>query len=255
MADVAHAEDVIEPEEREFIHSIIEFGDTVVREVMVPRPDMVTVEADETVRRALASALAAGYSRLPVVEGNLDDVVGVAYVKDLVRAEQEGRGDQPVRDHARPASFVPESKRLATLLPEMQERQSHLSIVVDEYGGTAGLVSLEDVLEELVGEIVDEFDVEEPPVEHLADGSVVVTGLMTVDEVDDLLGTELPQGAWDTIGGLLLDQAGHVPRQGEAVEVDGVVLVAQRVRGRRIDRVRIARRPGDDGVPPDSDGA
>jgi len=241
MADVAHAENVIEPGERVFIHSIIEFGDTVVREVMVPRPDMVIVEADASVSTALARALTAGYSRIPVHEHNVDDIVGVAYMKDLVAAEHAGHGGDEVRRHARPAHFVPETKRLATLLPEMQDRKIHLSIVVDEYGGTAGLVTLEDLIEELVGEIVDEFDVEEVPYERLADGGLVVTGRMTVDEVDQLLGAELPQGAWDTIGGLVLDLVGRVPREGEAVEVDGFRLVAQRVQGRRIGRVRIER--------------
>ena len=248
MADVAHAEDVIEPEERAFIHSIIEFGDTVVREVMVPRPDMVTIDAELTVTVALDQALAAGYSRLPVHEHNVDDVLGIAYTKDLIRAEHEGHGGADVREQVRPASFVPETKRLSALLREMQDQKSHLSIVVDEYGGTAGLVTLEDLIEELVGEIVDEFDVEEPIVERRSDGSVVVTGLMSVDDADELLGAELPQGSWDTVGGLVLDLAGRVPVQGEAFEVEGFRLVAQRVQGRRIARVHIEKvpAPGDD---------
>jgi CBS domain containing-hemolysin-like protein len=165
--------------------------------------------------------------------------VGVAYLRDLIALERAGRGGETVLGHVRPAYFIPETKRLATLLPEMRERKVHLSVVVDEYGGTAGLVTLEDLLEELVGEIVDEYDVEEPPVERLDDGSVVVSGRMSVDEVDDLLHAELPQGAWDTVGGLVLDRAGRIPREGEAVEVDGFRLVAQRVVGRRIGRVRI----------------
>jgi CBS domain containing-hemolysin-like protein len=243
MADVAHAEDVIEPEEREFIHSIIDFGDTVVREVMVPRPDMVSLEADATVSEALEAALAAGYSRLPVYRHNVDDVVGIAYAKDLMRIERAGRGVEKVVAHARSAHYVPETKRVASLLREMQDRKFHQSIVVDEYGGTAGLVTLEDLIEELVGEIVDEFDVEEPAVERRADGSVVVAGRMPLSEADELLDAELPEGAWDTVGGLLLDLAGRVPHQGEAVEVDGFRLVAERVQGRRIGRVRIERRP------------
>jgi putative hemolysin len=243
MADVAHAEEVIEPEEREFIHSIIDFGDTVVREVMVPRPDMVSLEAEATVSEALEAALAAGYSRLPVYRHNVDDVVGIAYAKDLMRIERAGRGVEKVVAHARGAHYVPETKRVASLLREMQDRKFHQSIVVDEYGGTAGLVTLEDLIEELVGEIVDEFDVEEPAVERRADGSVVVAGRMPLSEADELLDAELPEGAWDTVGGLLLDLAGRVPRQGEAVEVDGFRLVAERVQGRRIGRVRIERRP------------
>jgi putative hemolysin len=241
MADVAHAEDVIEHTERAFIHSIIDFGDAVVREVMVPRPDMVVLEAETTVSRALEQALAAGRSRLPVYEDNVDDVIGIGYAKDLMRAERDGHGADAVRAHVRPANFVPETKRLTGLLREMQDRKFHLSVVVDEYGSTAGLVTLEDLIEELVGEIVDEYDVEEPTVERLGDGSVVVTGRMAIDDADELLDAELPQGAWDTVGGLLLDLAGHIPTEGEAVEVDGFRLVAQRVQGRRIGRVRIDR--------------
>jgi putative hemolysin len=241
MADVAHAEDVIEHTERAFIHSIIDFGDAVVREVMVPRPDMVVLEAETTVSRALEQALAAGRSRLPVYEDNVDDVIGIGYAKDLMRAERDGHGADAVRAHVRSANFVPETKRLTGLLREMQDRKFHLSVVVDEYGSTAGLVTLEDLIEELVGEIVDEYDVEEPTVERLADGSVVVTGRMAIDDADDLLDAELPQGAWDTVGGLLLDLAGHIPTEGEAVEVDGFRLVAQHVQGRRIGRVRIER--------------
>ncbi|HEX4082197.1 MAG TPA: transporter associated domain-containing protein, partial [Acidimicrobiales bacterium] len=191
--------------------------------------------------RALEQALAAGRSRLPVYEDNVDDVIGIGYAKDLMRAERDGHGADAVRAHVRSANFVPETKRLTGLLREMQDRKFHMSVVVDEYGSTAGLVTLEDLIEELVGEIVDEYDVEEPAVERLADGSVVVTGRMAIDDADDLLDAELPQGAWDTVGGLLLDLAGHIPIEGEAVEVDGFRLVAQRVQGRRIGRVRIDR--------------
>ncbi len=239
MADVAHAEDVIETEERAFIHSIIDFGDTVVREVMVPRPDMVTAEADASVSEALRQALAAGYSRIPVYRENVDDVVGIAYAKDLMRREHEGRGPEPVAEHVRSAHFVPETKRVASMLREMQEAKFHLAIVVDEYGGTVGLVALEDLIEELVGEIVDEFDVEEPGVERLDGGGIVVAGRMPIDDAAELLGTELPEGGWDSVGGLFLDMAGRVPTEGESVTVDGLRLVAERVQGRRIARVRI----------------
>jgi CBS domain containing-hemolysin-like protein len=239
MADVAHEENVIEGEERAFIHSIIDFGDTVVREVMVPRPDMVTVEADKSVTEALETALAAGFSRIPVHAGQIDDVEGIAYTKDLMRAERVGRGEEPVRASARAAVFVPESKEVPSLLRQMQEEKFHMAIVVDEYGGTAGLVTLEDLLEELVGEIVDEFDVEEPSVERHPDGSVVVSARYAVDDADELLGAELPQGPWDTVGGLMLDLVGRVPDVGDSVEVDGFRLTALEVRGRRIGRVRI----------------
>ncbi len=241
MADVAQAEDVIELQERTLIHSIIDFGDAVVREVMVPRLDMFTLYGGTDVHAAVDQVLAAGRSRVPVHQGDVDDIVGIAYAKDLMRAEHDHRGADLVRVHLRPAHFVPETKRLTALLREMQDAKFHMSIVVDEYGSTVGLVTLEDLIEELVGEIVDEYDVEEPVVETLPDGSVVVTGRMAIDDVDDLLGTELPQEGWDTVGGLMLAASGHVPTEGESVDVDGVRLVAQRVQGRRISRVRIER--------------
>jgi CBS domain containing-hemolysin-like protein len=240
MADVAHEENVIEHAERTFIHSIIDFGDTVAREVMVPRPDMVTVEAQVSVTTALEAALAAGYSRIPVHEAGIDDVVGIAYTKDLVRAERVGKAEHVVRDSVRPAKFIPESMEVSSLLRQMQEEKFHMAIVVDEYGGTAGLVTLEDLLEELVGEIVDEFDVEEPSVERNVDGSVLVSARYSVDDADELLGSQLPHGTWDTVGGLMLDLVGRVPDEGDSVEVDGFRLTAIDVRGRRIGRVLIA---------------
>lgn len=239
MADVAMAEEVIETRERAYIHSVIEFGDAVVREVMVPRPDMTWVEATVNVTPALELALHAGFSRLPACVGGPDDVVGVAYAKDLMLAEHEGKGGEHVRNLLRPAHFVPETKRLSSLLAEMQDEKYHLSIVVDEYGSTVGLVTLEDLIEELVGEIVDEFDVEEPPVQRQPDGSVVVTGRTGMSEVEELIDTQLPQGPWDTIGGLVLDRAGRVPKAGETIELDGLRLVVERVRGRRVDLVKV----------------
>jgi len=239
MADVALDEAVIESEEREFIHSVIDFGDTVVREVMVPRPKMVALENTIRVSDALVEALEAGYSRVPIYEESIDDVVGTAYVKDLMRAERDDRGGEPIVEHMRGVSFVPETKKVSALLRDMQEQKVHQVIVVDEYGGTAGLVTLEDVLEELVGEIVDEFDQEEAVVERIDDGTLVVAGGTSIDDVDDLLDAELPKGSWDTIGGLVLDLAGGVPEQGQSVAVEGFTLTAERVEGRRIERVRI----------------
>ncbi len=239
MADVAVEGDVIEREERALIHSIIEFGDTVVREVMVPRTDMVTVGADGTVEAALDLALEAGFSRMPTVAQQIDDVVGVAYTKDLIRQVRAGKGDEPVGAHLRATHYVPETKRVADLMREMQSDKFHLAVVVNEYGGTAGLVTLEDLIEELVGEIVDEFDVEETTVEQLADGGLRVSGRVAVDEVNDLLGANLPTGAWDTVAGLVFDLLGHVPVTGESVTSDGLRLTVDGVNGRRIARVSI----------------
>jgi CBS domain containing-hemolysin-like protein len=239
MADVALEGDVIETGERALIHSIIEFGDTVVREVMVPRPDMVTVGAHKTVEAVLERALEVGFSRLPAVDQQADDVVGIAYMKDMIRLVRAGRGGDAVRSHLRAAHFVPETKRVADLMREMQAETFHQAVVVNEYGGTAGLVTLEDLIEELVGEIVDEFDVEEPPVERLDSGELRVNARLAVDEVNELIDATLPTGAWDTVGGLVFDLLGHVPVAGESVTVDGLRLVVDRVNGRRIERVRI----------------
>ncbi len=241
MADVAVEEDVIQREERQLIHSIIEFGDTLVREVMIPRPDMVSVEARASLTDVMEVVMAAGYSRIPVYEQGIDDIAGLVYAKDLMRATRDGRSDEPVRNLVRPARFVPETKRVAELMPEMQHEKSHMAIVVDEYGGTAGLVTLEDLIEELVGEIVDEYDVEEAKVEPLANGDVRVNARMPIDEINELLSVEFPQGDWDTVGGLVFNLLGHVPVEGEAVDYDGRRLRAEKVQGRRIGRVRISK--------------
>jgi putative hemolysin len=241
MADAAVEEDVIEREERQLIHSIIEFGDTVVREVMIPRPDMVAIEARATVNDAMEVVMAAGYSRIPVYEQGIDDINGLLYAKDLMRAVRDKRGDVQVRELSRKANFVPETKRVAELLPEMQKQKSHMAIVVDEHGGTAGLVTLEDLIEELVGEIVDEYDVEEPPIEPLPGGDVRVNARMPIDELNELLEAEFPEGDYDTVGGLVYYLLGHVPAEGETVDYDGRRLRAERVQGRRIGRVRISK--------------
>jgi len=239
MVDAAVEEEVIEREERQLISQIIEFGDTIVREVMVPRPDMVTVDADFRVADVMEVVLLNGRSRIPVCGEGIDDVVGVVNAKDLMRAERDGRAEEPVMAFVRQAEFVPETKRVAALLPEMQARTFHMAIVVDEYGGTAGLVTMEDLIEELVGEIVDEFDREEPMVEPLPDGGVLVQAQMAVDEVNELLGLDLPEGDWDTLGGLVFHLAGHVPVEGEIVESAGRRLHVEQVKGRRIATIRI----------------
>jgi putative hemolysin len=248
VAELGVEEGVIEEHERALIESIIEFGDTVVREVMVPRPDMVTVGQDFRVADVMEVVLLNGYSRLPVIGDSIDDVVGITYAKDLMRAERDGEEDLPVAQLVRAARYVPETKRVPDMLREMQRDKFHMAIVVDEYGGTAGLVTLEDIIEELVGEIVDEFDVEDPLVEPLAGGGVRVDARTALDEVNDLLDAELPEGDWDTIGGLLYHQLGHVPVEGESVVVDGWLLTAQRIQGRRIGRVRITRQDGMEGA-------
>jgi putative hemolysin len=248
VAELSVEEGVIEEHERALIESIIEFGDTVVREVMVPRPDMVTVGQDFRVADVMEVVLLNGYSRLPVIGESIDDVVGITYAKDLMRAERDGEEDLPVAQLVRAARYVPETKGVPDMLREMQRDKFHMAIVVDEYGGTAGLVTLEDIIEELVGEIVDEFDVEDPLVEPLAGGGVRVDARTALDEVNELLHAALPEGDWDTIGGLLYHHLGHVPVEGESVVVDGWMLTAQRIQGRRIGRVRITRQDGMEGA-------
>jgi CBS domain containing-hemolysin-like protein len=241
MADVAAQEASIETEERELIHSIFEFGDTVVREVMVPRPDMVAVDAEATVDEAIRVAIAAGKSRLPAYEETTDNIVGLVFLKDLVTRSGSGEGNEPVRQMLRKSHFLPESKRVAELLRQMQTEKFHMAIVIDEHGGTSGLVTMEDLLEEIVGEITDEYDVDEPQVEELPGGAFRVPGRTPIDEVNELLDAELPQEEWDTVGGLVLDALGHVPIEGECARVDGLEFCAERVQGRRIVLVRISR--------------
>ncbi len=251
LADVAAAEDVIEHEERDLISSIIEFGDTIVREVMAPRPDIVAVEASAPAGEVLEKAITAGLSRIPVYSGTVDDIVGIAYTRDLMRAVRASGESSPVGGLCRLAHYVPETKRVAPLLREMQGEQYHLAVVVDEYGGTAGIVTLEDLIEELVGEIADEFDTEEATIEPLGENRWRVAARMPVDEVNELLGTELPIDDWDTIGGLLLHLRGQVPVEGDRLRVGELVLLAERVQGRRVRTVRIERlaAPDADGTP------
>lgn len=254
VADMAVEDAVIEAEERRLIESVIELGDTVVREVMVPRTDMVTVSEDFRVADAMEVVLLNGFSRIPACGEGIDDVVGIIHAKDLMRAERDGHEERTVSELARRARFVPETKGVAELLREMQLERFHMAIAVDEYGGTAGLITLEDIIEELLGEIVDEFDVEDPMIEPLPSGDVRVNARMALDEVNELIAANLPEGDWDTIGGLLLSELGHVPVEGERVEVDGWQLTAQRVQGRRIGRVQLHRLVEADPEPADAAG-
>jgi putative hemolysin len=243
MADVAADEYSIEREERRLIHSIFEFGDTVVREVMRPRPDMVAIDCNETVEAGIETAIEGGFSRIPCYEDDTDNIIGIVYLKDLVHRARSGGGNELVRVAVRDAVFVPESKRVAELLREMRTQKFHMAIVVDEYGGTAGLVTLEDLLEEIVGEIVDEYDIEEPGVETLPGGGIRAPGRTPIDEVNEVLGIELPDTEWDTVGGLVFNLLGHVPEAGETVKFQGLEFRTERVEGRRIASVAIVPVP------------
>jgi CBS domain containing-hemolysin-like protein len=245
MAEAGHEEGSIEREEKELIHSIFEFGDTIVREVMVPRPDVVAIEDDKTLRDVQDLVLEHGYSRVPVYREDLDDVVGIVFAKDVLKALHQGRSDMPLAEIVREAHFVPESKKVADLLREMQRQKFHIALVTDEYGSLSGLVTLEDLLEELVGEITDEYDREEPEMEEVADGVFRVDGKVAIDEVNELLDVELPDEEWDTIGGLVLGLLGSIPEEGQEVGFADLVFTAEQVQGRRVAKVLITRREPD----------
>lgn len=239
--------------QRQLLESITDFADTVAREVMSPRPDMVTVDATFQIADVVEVSLLNGYSRLPVCGEGIDDIVGLVYSKDLMRAESDGKAQRPVAELLRSAWFVPETKRLPELLREMQHQQLHMAIVVDEYGGTAGLVTLEDIIEQLVGDIVDEFDVEDASFEPLPGGDLLVRGRTPIDELSYRLGAALPEGEWDTVGGLVSGLLGHLPVAGEAVTVADWRLTAERIQGRRINWVRISRGREPTGSEPGAD--
>jgi CBS domain containing-hemolysin-like protein len=247
IVEVASQEGVVEHEERELIESIIEFGDTVAREVMVPRPDIVTLDDKSTVTRALDTAIGHGFSRLPVLgSGGDDDVVGIAYTKDLMQAERNGQGDRPVTEFLRTARFVPEMKPVNRLMREMQAEKFHLALVADEYGALSGLITLEDCLEELVGEIVDEHDEDETEVQRLADGDYSVDGSMSIEDLNDLLDTTIPDSDWETLAGFLFGTLEHVPEAGESLTRQGWRFTVTEIEGRRIRRVEVSREPSVD---------
>jgi putative hemolysin len=244
-ADVASEEDQIEDEEKDLIHSIFEFGDTIVREVMVPRPDIICIEDDKSLRDVQALVLQHGTSRIPVYNAkeDLDDVIGVVFAKDVLKALHQGKHDMPLRDIVREAKYVPETKKVAELLREMQREKFHMALVTDEYGSVSGLVSMEDLLEELVGEITDEYDREEPEMVETAPGVYRMSGKASIDDVNDLLGTELPDEEWDTLAGLVLDLFQRIPKAGEETDFEGLRFRAEDVQGRRIAKVLVTRIP------------
>ncbi|MHB1739335.1 MAG: hemolysin family protein [Actinomycetes bacterium] len=236
LVDLAGENSLIEAGERQMIHSVFDLGDTLVREVMVPRTDMVVLERTRTLRQALSLHLRTGFSRIPVVGGGTDDVVGVAYLRDLVRRifeYRESEATERVESQMRPATFVPETKPVDDLLREMQAARIHLAIVVDEYGGTAGLVTIEDIVEEVVGEISDEYDHEIAPVERLPDGSVRVSTRLGVDDFAELFGVSIPDDDVDTVGGLVAKRLGRVPIPGAQAQVEGLLIRAEGPTGRR----------------------
>ncbi len=242
LVDAGEEEGIIQEDEKEMIYSIFELGDTLVREVMVPRIDVVALEVGAPMVEALDRIMEAGHSRIPVYEETVDDIVGVLYAKDLLPALREGKTDEPIRSLLRPAYFVPETKKADELLPDLQQRRVHMAIVVDEYGGTAGLVTIEDLLEEIVGEIQDEYDTEEPFFVQLADNEYVCDARIDLDDLNRLVGVELPTEDSDTLGGFIYAALGRVPSVGNQVHFQEFSFTVESVQGRRIRQVRVERR-------------
>lgn len=237
----------VEEQERRMIRGIIDLEDKAAREIMVPRIDMAAADIEDHLDEIAAIVTERGYSRVPVYRENIDDIVGILYAKDLLRALTAGGRERPLQELLREPFFIPESKRLDELLTEMQARRTHMAIVVDEYGGTAGLVTIEDLLEEIVGEIEDEFDDDDEEysgIYTLADGSHRVAGDATVAAVNQAFGVRLPEDEFETIGGLVADEIGHVPRRGETAEVGGLRLSVMLARGGAVRWFRVVRAGG-----------
>jgi CBS domain containing-hemolysin-like protein len=228
-------------EERKLLKSIVDFGDTLVREVMTPRPDIVAIDAAATIDDLRALFREQEYSRIPVYRDTLDNILGLVYVKDLILLGNQPQGDHPITNHLRPAHFVPETKRVSELLREFQHQRIQSAIVVDEYGGTAGLVTLEDLVEEIFGEIRDEYDVEAEPVVDEGNGTFVFSGAADVDEIADHLHVPIEREGFETVGGFLLSHLGHVPTIGETFDIDGLHVEVIDAERRRVRKVRISR--------------
>ena len=239
LVDEASERGLVEDSERAMIHSVFELGDTLVRELMVPRTDMLWIEGDKTVRQGLSLALRSGFTRIPVITENLDNIIGIAYVKDLARRvheHHESQNIETVLTHSRPATFVPESKAAVELLKEMQRDQIHLAIVIDEYGGTAGLITIEDILEEIVGEIADEYDLEAPEIEWLDADTARLSARLHVEDFEAACKVSLNEDqreAVDSLGGLMAKELGGVPIPGSTITIGGWKITAERPVGRR----------------------
>lgn len=249
LVDMAEASDLIEARERKMIHSVFDLGDTIVKEVMVPRTEMVWIEAGKTLRQGLSLALRSGFSRIPIVGDDVDDVLGILYLKDAMRRSYDNpqaQTTETVESLMRPPIFCPDSKPIDELLREMQLTHSHVVIVVDEFGGTAGLATIEDILEEIVGEIVDEFDEELPPWTELGDGRFRVSSRLALDELGELFGLDVDDEDVDTVLGLMAKKLDKIPIPGSVVEWEGLELIAERASGRRHSiRTIVVGRMGD----------
>jgi putative hemolysin len=241
-SESSEQESVSQREERRLLQSIMDFGGKLVREVMTPRPDIIAIRADATLDELLALFREQEYSRIPVFRDNLDNIAGVVFVKDVIQLVPGESGAMTAADMMRPAYFVPETKRVPEMLREFQHKQVQLAIVVDEYGGTAGLVTVEDLLEEIVGEIRDEYDVEVESITEEGNGVLVVSGKVDVDEVSERLDVEIEREGFETMGGFLLSHLGRVPAVGETFEIEGLSVQVLEAERRRVNRLRVQRR-------------
>ncbi len=239
-------EGVIEEEEREMITSIFEFGETIVREVMTPRPDITAVDVNKPLSEIIKAIIDSGHSRIPIYESNLDNIVGVVYAKDLLKnLEKSKEITGNIKDYLRPAIFIPEVKKVSELMHEMQVARTHMAIIVDEYGMTSGLVTLEDLVEEIVGEIHDEFEREEKMVEKVDENTFIVNGRISIKDLNDALKLNLPEKdkEYDTIGGFIFGQLGKSPSVGNIVRFENLLISVERVLRRRITRVKLVKLP------------
>ena len=242
----------LEPEERQMIYSIFQFGETMAREIMVPRMDILAFEITTTLAQATEGFTHSGHSRVPVFENDIDNIVGLLYAKDLLHLMQHGEEQASIRELLRPAYFVPDTKKADALLTEMQSQRVHMAIVVDEYGGVVGLVTLEDIIEEIIGEIQDEYDLsEEEPVQKDGDDYIFL-GRIDLGDFNEVLDSHIPKVESDTLAGFLYDQFGRVPHDGESIQTDGLLLTIEQVIGRRIRRVRVQRIPADEESDPEN---
>lgn len=239
LVNVGEEEGLIEHDEREMIEGIFSFGDTLVREIMVPRVDIVALDVDTPLDKALDRVISEGHSRIPVYVETVDTVVGILYAKDLLPALRDQRRDLSLRDLLRPAHFVPETMKVAALLADLQQRKVHMAIVIDEYGGMAGLATIEDLIEQIVGEIQDEYDVEDPPIQMVSDTEVIVDARVSLDEINDLTGLKLESPDADRIGGLVYAHLGRVPKVGDEVVLADAVVTVLSIKGVRPQQLRI----------------
>ncbi len=243
IAELGHEEGIIEESEKDMIHSVLHLGDILVREVMVPRPDVEAIEAERSISDAHDLAVRRGFSRYPVYRGDLDHTEGVVHIKDILRALRDDRHDAPIAEFVRPPHFVPQTTRAAVLLREMQAHKFHMSLVVDEYGSVSGLVTLEDILEQLVGNIAEEHEEESRDIDQLSDGRYRVDAAVSIHELNQEIGVDLSRDKWNTVGGLMYGMLGAIPAQGQSVIVDGLRFTAEKADGRRVTTVLVERAP------------